>query len=296
MKLWEYLTTPETSGMTRDALLAGLCIVVMCGVMSPLVVVKRLGFVGQGVSHSAFGGVGLASILAAAGLIGQGTPAEFGVIMLFCIVSAVAMARISDRRTLPEDSAIGMVLVGTMALGAILVQLSPAVASSTGARFTPQGWENILFGSILMAGGRDVAIAATLAAVVVIAVWLVRRPMMFFAFDEDASRAFGVPGARMRVLLMVLLALAVVTAMKVAGVVLATALLVFPGATALRVSERLWTVVAISVGTAVLSLIAGLALALELNWQGGPSIVLAMGLLFGASWFWGVIQRRSVLA
>lgn len=280
MKLLEALNDPFLRPMTLDALAAGAFVVIMCGVLSPFVVVKRLGFVGQGVSHSAFGGIGIASVLAAVGLIGQGTLLEFAVIITFCVAAALLMAGISGRKSLPEDSAIGMVLVGAMALGAILVQVSPAIARSHEVSFTPQGWESILFGSILLAGPRDVLTAGFLCAAVLAVLFHWRRPMTFAVFDEDAATAFGVPAARMRILLMVLLAVAVVTAMKVAGVVLATAMLVFPGATALRLGNRLATVIGLSVLLAVVSLVAGIAIAMEFDWQAGPSVVLAMGLLF----------------
>lgn len=290
MKFIDALASPDLRPMTIDALAAGVLVVIMCGVLSPFVVVKRLGFVGQGVSHSAFGGIGIASILAAAGFIGQGTLLEFAIIVAFCIGAALLMAGISGRKALPEDSAIGMVLVGAMALGAILVQASPGVASSVGTAFTPQGWESILFGSILLAGPRDVAVSGVLCSAVLGTIFLLRRPMVFTVFDEEAARAFGVPAARMRIVLMVLLAIAVVTAMKVAGVVLATAMLVFPGATALRWSDRLSTVLGVSVAVAVLGLVGGVALAMEFDWQAGPSVVLVMGLLFALAW----MRKRAV--
>ena len=297
MRITDYLSDPDMRAMTLDALAAGAGVVVMCSLLSPLVVVKRLGFVGQGVSHAAFGGIGVAAILGALGLISPGSPMEVAVIAAFCILSAVVIAGLSNRRAVPEDTAIGIVLVGSMALGAILVQAAPRIAAAEGLTYAPRSWESILFGSLLAAGGAEAATSLILAAIVVAAVALLRRPMLFFAFDEDSARAFGVPTRVLRVSLMVLLALAVVSATRVAGVVLATALLVFPGAVALRVTDRLRTALAVSLGAGLVSLVAGVALAIELDWQAGPSVVLILAaLLLGATVIGRLRERLSTRA
>lgn len=286
METLRLLTDPEAADMRHivlTALLAGLSVVVMCGILSPLVVVKRLGFVGQGVSHSAFGGIGIAAVLGAAGWIAPGGAAEFAVIVAFCIAAALGMASVSDKRTTPVDTAIGMFLVGSMALGAVLVQVSRAQTS----------WESILFGSILVAGEREALAGWVLALVIAGCAWWWRRPMLFWTFDEDSASAFGVPSRRMKLTLMILLTLAVVTAMKLAGVILATALLVLPGAIALRLSDRLWRVVGLSVGAGVIGLIGGLVASLELDWQAGPSMVLVLTGMFALAAAWGWRGRRS---
>jgi len=288
METFDLLTSPDQADMRRivlTALLAGLSVVLMCGILSPLVVVKRLGFVGQGVSHSAFGGIGIAAVLAAAGWIVPGGAAEFAVIVAFCIAAALGMATLSDRRTTPVDTAIGMFLVGSMALGAVLIQASGSRTS----------WESILFGSILVAGNPEAIAGWGIAIAVVLAAWWWRRPMLFWTFDEESAAAFGVPARRMQLTLMILLTLAVVTAMKLAGVILATALLVLPGAIALRLSDRLRTVMALSVAAGVLGLVGGLVASIELNWQAGPSMVLVLTLLFGlaAAWSRATRSRRA---
>ena len=260
----------------RLAFLAGLSVVVMSGVLSVLVVVKKLGFVGQGVSHSAFGGIGVAALIGAFGLAPDGGAMQLLIVLAFCIAAALGMAAVSDRRALSLDTAIGMFLVGSMALGAILVQEARLVAQHREHATSVQSWESILFGSIMTSDTRDVAVGWGIAAVVIIGAWLLRRPMLFWALDEESARAFGVPAKAMKVALMVLLSLAVVVAMKLAGVVLATALLVLPGATALKLSGRMWPVVAISVGIGVLGLVGGMLLSFMLNWQPGPSVVVVM--------------------
>lgn len=284
----EYLVNPDMGGFLLYGAAAGLAVVLMCSVLSVLVVVKRLGFVGQGVSHSAFGGFGVAALLAAYGVLPAGSLWQLTVVVLFCIASALGMAAVSDRRTVPVDTAIGMFLVGAMALGAVLTQLAQGIAAARGRAGVVQSWESILFGSILTADKYDVRAAWIIAVAVLFTVWLVRRPLMFWAFDEEASRAFGVSTRTMKTLLMVLLAVAIVVAMKLAGVVLATAMLVLPGAAALKLSDRLWPVTGFATICGVLGLLGGLVLSVELSWPPGPCVVLVMVALFAlaclASW------------
>jgi ABC-type Mn2+/Zn2+ transport system permease subunit len=97
----------------------------------------------------------------------------------------------------------------------------------------------------------------------------------------------------MKLTLMILLTLAVVTAMKLAGVILATALLVLPGAIALRLSDRLWTVVGLSVGAGVAGLLGGFLASIEFNWQAGPSMVLVLTAMFGAAVVWSWARART---
>lgn len=297
MRTFDYLFD---SGLYWPPVLAGLAIVLMCGVLSPLVVVKRLAFVGQGVSHSAFGGIGVAALLAALtpapwGLSGAG--AEFAVVVAFCIAAAMAMAAAADRRAVQLDTAIGVSLVASMTLGIVLVEIAKAVPRDVAEGPVFRGWEPVLFGSILAVGKQDAQVAGAIAAAVIGTVWWLRRPLIFWAFDEAASPAFGVRAARMRSVLMVLLAVAVVTAMKLAGVILATALLVLPGAASLRLSDRLAGVMAWSCALGVGGLLGGLVLSFEADMPPGASIVLVMTGVLGVVWAWagvrGVLTMRG---
>jgi len=272
------------SSFAGNAFMAGLPTVVMCGVLSVLVVVKRLGFVGQGVSHSAFGGVGVATLLAvylpASMSAARVEVIQFAVVVAFCVAAALGMSMVSKRRAVSEDTAIGLFLVGSMALGAIMVQASGGLAARAGRPMAVQSWESILFGSIMLAGDAEVRAAWAISAMVLVAAWWVRRPLLFWVLDEESAPAFGVRGEAMKRVLMVLLAVAIVVAMRLAGVVLATALLVLPGATALRLSDRLWIAVALSVASGIAGLVGGLILSIRMDWPTGPSVVAVLTALF----------------
>lgn len=302
----DYLTNPALFPIVRDALLAGLAVALMCGVLSPIVVVKKLGFVSQGVSHSAFAGIGVASMLAALGLLAQNSLAEFLVVVLSCIAAAVVIGAMGSRSSasasgsggggVSDDSIIGMVLVMAMALGALLVQASARIALERSSGFTPQSWESILFGSLLGAGPTEVRVGWLLAALVIVALYLVRRPLRFYILDEESAFAFGVPVARARLVLMVLLGIAVVTALRVSGVVLATALLVFPGAIALQVTDKWRNCVLLATMFAVISVIVGLGVSLETGAYTGPCIVGTLALMYAIARAATVLRSRRLAA
>lgn len=267
--------------------IAALCLAVLCSSLSVLVVLKRLAFIGQGISHAGFGGIGIAAVfgLAAANLSPAGILAQFAVVVIFCIACALGVGALSAGRgagKTHEDTAIGIVLVASMAMGSLLVR-----------KYAPTfQWENFLFGYLMNTAKADAMVAGAIAVAVTLTLWVVRRPLTFWAFDESSATAAGVATGRMRFVLMVLLGLATVAAMRLAGVVLASALLVLPGATALKLSTRLIPVLAWSLATALIGVTAGLIVAFELNWPPGPGIVVSLCAMYvaGAVWQW---SRRA---
>jgi manganese/iron transport system permease protein/iron/zinc/copper transport system permease protein len=296
--------TSTALGIYGPGIVAGLAVALVCSILSPLVVLKRLSFVGQGISHAAFGGVGIAAVLAViADLPFAGAYAgQFAIVLCFCLAAGLLIGRLMDRAGTEADSAIGIVLVASMALGAILVQWAvltqgtPAWrrAHASGATFV-QSWESILFGSLWANSWTAAAIAWAVAAIILITLLWFRRPLMFWAFDEAAAPAFGVSFQAMKYLLIVLLTLAIVTSMRLAGVVLATAVLVLPGAAALYLSDRIRGVLALSVLTGLVGAVGGLALCFAASLPPGACIVAVLVVLFVAARLLSAgLPRRTV--
>jgi len=275
----EYLFDPAYADLFWPGVIAALLVAVMGAVLSPLVVLKRMSFVGQGVSHAAFGGVGLVLFGAALlGVGGWGTGMQ-ALVAVSAVFAGLAISVLSRRRD--TDAAIGIVLAACMAVGFALYRLAAGELRSRGLP-PPPGIEDVLFGSVLSVGWGDVAATAGAAAVVLGGLWWFRRPLLAWAFDEGTAGSLGVSGEGMRALLLVLLSLAVVATMQIAGVVLATAMLVLPGVIGLAVSARIRTVVIVSLGAALVGVAGGLVASFELGRHGiqtGPAIVLALVLL-----------------
>lgn len=288
------------ASLSWPGVLTGLAIALMCAVLSPISVLKRMSFVGQGISHAGFGGVGVAAVLTAlfaaprrsftgVGIIDPIAPwlghpgVQFAIVLVFCLVAAVVIARLIERGKDDADTAIGIVLVASMTVGAVLLVWAYRIG-------LPQsrGWESLLFGDIFGVSWSDTAIAwAAALGVTGVLAWF-RRPMMFWAFDEPAAPAFGVPPRAMKYLLVVLLAIAIVVAMKLAGVVLATAMLVLPGATALRLSDR-WNPMMVRSGLiALLGVALGLVISFEANLPPGACMVGVLVLAYAVARVRGV--------
>lgn len=269
---WDYL---REFAFARHAFIAALCTATAAAALSSIVVLKRLAFVGQGISHAAFGGIGVAAVLGFGVFCGELT------ILAFCLGSALLITGLTGRKTY-EDTAIGIVLVATMALGFLLLGLRNELMQHEWYREflidapTPAGWESILFGSVTLAGERGMWMSVAVMAVVWITAWWFRRPLMAYVFDETAARAAGVSTTLIQSILMVLLALVVVTGMKLVGVVLISALLVLPGAIAMHIARTLAATLMLAWIAAVIGVGGGLVLAFEFELQSGPSIVLVL--------------------
>lgn len=292
MRTVEYLFgAPELAALFWPAVVVGMLVSVLCAVLSPLVVLRRLSFIGQGVSHAAFAGVGAAMLLGM-GASGGGGWGVLVVVAVACVSAALGIAALAERKGLNADTAIGIVLVTAMALGFVLMQQAAEAMRARGE--TPGfGVESVLFGSVLGVRWGDVWAAGAVVLAELVVLWWFRRPLLFWAFDGVGAASVGVRTGLMQTLLLVLLALAIVVTMRLAGVVLATALLVLPGATALRCSRRLWPVFGISAASGLAGVVVGLAVSFELDWQPGPAIVLTQVAGYAvARVFGGVVRSR----
>lgn len=287
MKNFDLLFDPALWNIILPGVITAVVMSIMCSCLSVLVVLKRMSFIGQGISHAAFGGMGIAAVLGLTA-VGVGAVSQFGIVVGFCLAAALIISWISAKGSTSADTAIGIVLVASMCLGSILLHVSIKGKTASGP-----GWESILFGSIMSVSFAESILACLVAAAVIILAWWFRRPLIFWAFDEPSAPAFGVRSAFMRNLLLILLCLAIVTAMKVSGVVLATAMLVLPAASALAISDRLWRVVAIAQVVGLAGVLAGIVASIGLDWPPGPSIVMVLTALFVLSRGAGSLLRQA---
>lgn len=292
MKTIDFLTGPMAALMW-PVVVSGVAVALLGAVLSVPVVLKRLAFIGQGVSHAAFGGAGIALVLGLTGATAALSLANLAVVGTFCVLTALGVAwasgrptvagqpasdsRSSSDRAAAEDTHIGVFLVASMALGALLTHWHRHRAP-TGA--TAPSAEQILFGSILDVSWIDAAVAWGVLAATLALLVQTRRAMTFWLFDEPAAQAFGVPVKPLRYLLLALLGVATVTAMKLAGAVLATALLVIPGAVALRLTRRLHNAMLLAAVCALIGMLAGLVLSFEFDWPPGACVVLVLAAQF----------------
>ncbi len=249
-------------GFAQRALAGGILIALTCSLISFFVVVRRLAFVGTGISHAAFGGVaiGLATgtdpFLAAGG---------------FCVAVALGIGWLSRKGRIHEDTVIGILFATAMALGVLLVRLSNAYNLDL---------MSYLFGSILALKWVDVAAMAAMAALVTAFTVLFFKELLFFSFDEETATASGLPVRLIYYGFLVTMALTVVISIKLVGIILVSALLVIPGAAGMQVSRNYRGVIAVALAVGVVSVVLGLYLSFWYDVASGATIVLVLFALF----------------
>lgn len=287
------------------ALVAVTAVGAVCSLLSVFVVVKRMAFIGQGVSHAGFGGYSLALLLGAGWRANSGWGdwrgwAMEAIVLGFCVLTAIGIGLITRRRRVEADAAIGIVLVAGMAAGVLLQNLRIMLADqawyieAVGPVVAGVSWEHLLFGSPFTVGARGMWLAVGLCAAVVLVGVLLFKELLFFAFDQTVSRVHGVPTTLMHYLLLVLLALVVVVGMRLVGFILISALLVLPGAGAMQLSRRLGPVLGWSLAIGVAGSVGGLLLALEAGeLSPGACIVLVMLGLFAAATVFGQLRSHA---
>jgi zinc transport system permease protein len=262
-------------GFMQRALAAGLLIAVLCALFSVFVVLRRFSFIGVGISHSAFGGVALGYLL---GL----DPTLMAV--LFAAAVAVLIGLIRRRGRLHEDTAIGIFFSLTMALGILVIGLS--------GRYNVDLF-GYLFGNILAITRTDLVMIALIAPVIFILMLSIFKELMFLSFDEEVAQASGVAVGRVYYFFLLAMAVTIVIAIKLIGIILVSAMMVLPAATARQMVDRYRRLVWWSVALAVFATIAGLILSYYLDLASGATIVLVAGLLFFLSFIGRSLRAGS---
>ena len=254
-------------------LTTALSIAVACAVLSVFVVSRRWAFIGEGISHSGFGGAGTVWLLAMLFPAVDRAPwAPYAGVITFSILTACGIAYFTRTGRINSDAVIGIFLAASLAWGILAQQLYWRKLHRD-----PSGWNVFLFGHMADVSPQFAAAAAVLCAGVIAAVAMLGKEVVSYCFDPTAAEASGVRVGFIHYLLLVFIALTIVIGVRVAGSVLVPALLVLPGATALLVGGDVRRAVSASVIVALIA--TGVGIAVNRLWgflPTGPVIVLGM--------------------
>ncbi|TSC72710.1 MAG: zinc ABC transporter permease [Parcubacteria group bacterium Gr01-1014_38] len=246
----------------QRAIAAGIAIAVVSGVLGVFIVLRGMAFFSDAIAHASLLGVGLALLFTAPPLVGA---------LLLAVVAAVVIATLRGRTVLSLDTLIGVFFSAAVALGVITIGFLKGYRADLLA---------FLFGDVLALGPLDVVLAWVLSVVVLIALFFSWRAVVLSTLHRDLAAVEGVPVVRTDLLFLVLVALVVAVAIRIVGVILVTALLIVPAATAQNLARNFQAMVAWSVGVSVVSLFGGLALSFATNLPSGPTIVVVASALF----------------
>lgn len=246
----------------NHAIIAGLLSSIICGILGTYIVSKRMVFITGGITHSSFGGIGMAFYF--------GLPPFLGAV-IFALFSAFGIEWFSKRGDIRNDSSIGILWSLGMAIGIIFVYVTPG--------FKPN-LMSYLFGSILTVSSMELIIMALLAVIIVIFFVLFFKPILYFAFDENFARSQKAPVDLISYLIIMLIALAIVINIKVAGIILVMSLLTLPQNTANLFSNNFKQIIIFSILISFVGIMAGLAGAFLLGIPSGASIIFTLTMLF----------------
>ncbi len=249
-------------GFLQRALLAGIMVSLLCGVLSVFVILRRMAFIGVGISHSAFGGVALGFWLAV-------DPLWTGVGFAVLVAMAIEWAQTHSR--VEEDTAIGIFFAASMALGLVFLHLSRTYNVDV---------FGFLFGNILAIGSKQVWEIFGVSVAVLAVILGSYKELVFLSFDEEMAWVSGVPVRALRYLFLIMLALAVIISIYLVGIILVSALLVIPGATAQNLTGRVRSMILVSTAVAAGSVVGGLWLSYLLDFPSGATIVLLLAGLY----------------
>jgi zinc transport system permease protein len=246
----------------RNALLAGLLASIMCGVIGTFVVVNRIVFISGGIAHAAYGGIGLAFFFGFSYLIG---------ILGFSLLVAAIMAAVSLKTRQRADTIIGVLWAVGMALGVILLDLTPGYNVDL---------MSYLFGSILTVPTSDLWLMLIIDGLVVLTVSYFYHDLVSLSYDEEFAQVRGVPTKILYFLLMAMIALSVVMVIQVVGLILVIALLTIPPYISEKVSGSLLEMMLYSVLLNVFFTTVGLWLSYTFNLTSGASIIMVAATCF----------------
>lgn len=249
----------------RHAVMVGLLVSIACGVVGTYVVVKRIVFISGGISHTAYGGVGLGYLLGIPPMVGA---------TAFTVLAALAMGEVSQRAKQREDTIIGIMWAVGMALGVIFVKLSPGYTGDL---------MSYLFGSILAVPLSDLYLILALDVVIVLVVLLFHDQFTLTAFDEEFAQVIGLKTRFYNQLLLVLIALTVVVMIRAVGIILVIALLTIPSATAALFTRSMTGMMVLSMVLSAIFTMGGLFISYIFDLPSGATIILlsALGFLLG---------------
>ncbi|HEX3037336.1 MAG TPA: iron chelate uptake ABC transporter family permease subunit [Thermodesulfobacteriota bacterium] len=251
----------------RNALGAAVLVSIACGIIGTYVVIKKLVFISGGISHAAFGGIGLGYLLGVNPILTT---------IPFSILSAISIGTITKKVEVSEDTAIGILWTVGMALGIIFINLSPGYAPDL---------FGYLFGSILTVPSIELAIMFILDLVIILTVLVFHKEFLAMSFDEEFSTVVGMPTKSLYLLLLCLVALSVVVLIKVVGVILVIALLTIPATIGKQFTYNVRKLIILSIAIGIVLNVVGLLLSYVLDLASGATIVLVLVAAFVVSLF-----------
>lgn len=246
----------------QNALIGSLLASILCGFIGTYIVTRRLVFISGGITHASFGGIGIGVILGISPIWSA---------MFFSIMSAFGVQWISRKGGVREDSAIALFWTLGMSIGIICCFLTPG--------FMPD-LSSFLFGNILTIESCDLILLGILAAVVTLLFTFFLKPIQSIAFDCTFARSQHLPVTFIEYLMMALIAMTIVSTLRMVGIVLAISLLTIPQMTANLYTYSYKKMILLSIIIGWIDCLMGLGISYQLNVPSGASIIFVSIIMY----------------
>ena len=279
--MFEKLSMSFSYPFVRYALTVGVLIALCASVLGVTLVLKRYSFIGDGLSHVAFGVMAIAAVL--------GLSNEMLLVLPLTVISAILILKSGQNTRIKGDAAIAMISVSAMAFGYLLMNLFSTSTNLTGDVCST------LFGSmsILTLSVREVWLCVILSVCVLTVYILLYRKIFLVTFDESFARASGIKVDRYNMLIAVMTAVIIVLAMNLVGSLLISALVIFPALSAMRLFRSFGKVTIFAAILSVVCTLLGIIVSILAETPVGSTIVAADVLAFGICYLIGAVKARG---
>jgi manganese/iron transport system permease protein/iron/zinc/copper transport system permease protein len=269
-----FLSLPLQYEFFRHGLIAAMLVGALCGFIGVYVVLRRMSYIGHGLSHAIFGGAVLSYLVNINFFVGAG---------LWALISAGLIHLISHRRLVGADAAIGVVTTSSFAIGVAIV--------STYRSFT-RNIEAALFGNILGITRQDLWIVTAISLLVFVGLMVIRRQLLFSTFDPEVAAAYGIATGWVDFVFVMLLAVTVLASTQILGVTLVAAAIVIPPVIARYLTRGFTALLIVSPALGALCGAVGMYLSFYLDISSAATIVLTSAFLFVALEAVFCVRRR----
>lgn len=245
-----------------NALLASLLTAVSCGIIGSYIVSKRMVFVAGGITHSSFGGIGIAYYFGLNPILGAS---------VFALLSGLGIERFTKKADIRNDSVIAILWSLGMAIGIIFIYLTPGYAPNL---------MSYLFGNILTVNSTDILFLFALSVVILLFFGFFFKKILFISFDEEFAKSQNIRVELFNYVLMILVALTIVLNIKIVGIILLISLLTVPQNTANLFTKNFKKIIFYSIIIAFLGSASGLIISYFLNIPSGATIIFNLILIY----------------
>jgi len=259
----------------QNALIAGIMVSILCGIIGTLVVVNRISLLAGGIAHSAYGGIGLALYFGTSPALGAAS---------FAVVIAVVMGAVNLTSKHRSDTVIGVLWATGMALGIIFVDITPGYNVDL---------MSYLFGSILTVAKADIWIMMLFNVAIILVVSFFYKEFLAISYDEEFAFVIGIPVTLFYFALLIMTALSVVITIRLVGLILVIALLTIPPYIAENYVHSLGTMMVFSALLGIFFTVCGLYISFNYDLTSGAAIIMVAGTAFFVSKLAFFIQRRT---